>query len=84
MRYRAASGTSWSAYEYRDVAAELYQRILAAAPHGQQVIEEHVTPFHAFRRLGESTWHLPDSTERDGSMLTAALRGRGISRGTRP
>lgn len=54
--YRSPSGTNWCAYEYREVPAELYERVLAARPHGQQVIEDEVAPFHAVRRLGEHAW----------------------------
>lgn len=56
VRYRSPSGTHWSAYEYREVPADLYARVVAARPHGQQVVEDEVAPFHAVRRLGEQAW----------------------------
>ena len=57
VRYRSASGTHWSAYEYREVSADLYAKVLEARPHGQQVVEDEVAPFHEVRRVGEQAWH---------------------------
>ena len=57
VRYRSASGTHWSAYEYREVSADLYAKVLGARPHGQQVVEDEIAPFHEVRRVGEREWH---------------------------
>ena len=67
VRYRSASGTHWSAYEYREVSADLYAKVLEARPHGQQVVEDEIAPFHEVRRVGERAWqplgHRTEATE---------------------
>lgn len=71
VRYRSPSGTQWSAYEYKEVPADLYGRVLAARPHGQQVVEDEIAPFHEVRRVGERAWQrLEPPTEAQERLLS--------------
>jgi hypothetical protein len=62
VRFRAPSGSAWATYEYRDVPAELYERMLAAAPHAHRVVERDIAPSYDVRRLGEHAWRPPAVT----------------------
>ena len=71
VRLRSASGTSWSAYEYRSVAPDTYQRLRAAKPHGALVLGTDVAPFHEVRRVGQTTWQAPRPSPVRGEAVFA-------------
>lgn len=59
VRFCSPSKQQRAVREYRDVAPELHQRMLAARPHWQRVLEEEIAPSHAVRRRGEAEWREP-------------------------
>lgn len=65
VRLCSPSKIQRAVHEYRGVDRATYERLVAARPHWQRLLEEEVVPTHAMRRQGESTWHEP------AAMVTA-------------
>lgn len=63
VRFRSPSGSAWAAYEYRDVAPAVVARLEAAQPHAQHVLDTEIAPFHAVRRVGQTSWDVPRSRD---------------------
>jgi hypothetical protein len=63
VRFCSPSKQQRAVREYRDVDPRLHERMLAARPHWQRVLEEEIAPSHAVRRRGETAWHEPGHGE---------------------
>ena len=70
-RFRSAGGAEHADYEYRDVPVELFDRLQAARPHSQDVLDEVIAPAHDVRRAGQPTWHAPTVAVWDPTAVPA-------------